>query len=342
MINNFSFALAADAPKLVDNVAFTVFGLDIYWYAIVITAGMVLALFLFFYLSKSIKLSQEDGITFFLICVPLGLIFARLFYIVSHVSEFFPLYTAEDFWTLLDIRSGGVTIIGGIAGGFFGGFLFAKKKKIKFLELLGTAAVPLLLGQAIGRWGNFFNQELFGPPVPEGATFFQHFPVGVYIDDIHAVLNDTVPGWHYSTVFFESILSVIGVVLLFLLFRKVKRKGTVLFGYLTWYFISRALVESIRVDAVFFGSMKISLGVLISIIIIPIAIVLGIVYFQNGTFKKFSFKKLPETVEVTPEESGAEAVPVDEQAAPVKNREKTASARLADFRKKYLSNKKKK
>ena len=280
----------------IDPVAFPLFGLEIKWYGLVIVAGMIAALFLFFYLSKDIGLKQDDGITLFLIVIPVGIVCARIGYVISHIPDYFPILTWSDFFRLFATWEGGVTIIGGIAGGTIAAILYARKKKINIIELLGAVGIPVLLGQAIGRWGNFFNQELYGPPVADGS-FFARFPLGVFIDG---------SGWHYSTVTYESVLSFIGVCLLLLLykglktkkkvyFKGVEYKGTVFFGYIAWYFMSRALVEPLRVDQVKFGNFPLSLGVIISLLIVPIAVVLGIIYYRNGTLKYLTFKKVRAT-----------------------------------------------
>ncbi|MDR1940433.1 MAG: prolipoprotein diacylglyceryl transferase [Clostridiales bacterium] len=297
--------LSAIPKRMLGPTAFEALGFSVKWYGIVIVFGMIVGLLLFTRLSKSVKLTSDDCISMFLVCIPAGIICARLGYVISHTSYYFPIATTAEFFELFAIWDGGVTIIGGIPGGVLGALVFAKVKKVKFLEVVGVASISLLLGQAIGRWANFFNQELYGPPVPEGATFFQQFPFGVYIENLldpdaigwHAT---EAGAWHYSAVLYESVLSFIGVALLLLLFRKVKHKGTVFFGYLAWYFISRALVESIREDAVFLGNMPISLGVLISLIIIPIAVLLGIIYYQNGSLKRLTFKKLDDDPDVVP------------------------------------------
>jgi phosphatidylglycerol:prolipoprotein diacylglycerol transferase len=324
---------------------------------------MIVALLLFFRFAKVIKFSQDDAITLFLIVVPSGIVGARVGYIVSHPEMFFPLSNFDDFLNLFAIWTGGVTIIGGIALGFLSAFLYAKKKKINMFELMGAASIPLLLAQAIGRWGNFFNQELYGTPVGEGASnIFRSFPFGVYIE--------AEGGWFYSAVFFESILSFIGAGLLYLLFRKSKYKGTIFFGYLAWYFLSRALVESIRVDALYFPPFPLSLGVIISVVIIPIAVLLGIIYYMHGSLKKLTFKKaaVPEAFPEDTEESDGEISPniaANENAIaekksvtaananlenksgvvntpPKTEREKTADGKLADYKRKFYANKKKK
>ncbi|MDR2046917.1 MAG: prolipoprotein diacylglyceryl transferase [Clostridiales bacterium] len=318
--------------ELIDRVAFTVFGMEIYWYAIVIVFGMVLALFVFMHLSKELSLKSDDGITLFLIAIPLGIVFARVGYVISHTSEFFPINEFADVFNIIWTRNGGVTILGGIPGGFLGAYIFARHKKVRFLELVGAAAMPLLLAQAIGRWGNFFNQEVYGEAVAEGSKFFQTFPFGVFIE--------TEGAWRYATFFYESFLSVIGSVLLYYLFKRVKYKGTVAFGYLAWYFLSRAIVESMRTDGVPVGGSNLSWGVLLSLIVFPVAILLGIVYYRNGSLKRLSFKKLPETEESAQMDiTAADNAEYDENSGAVK--EKTEAGRQADLKRKYYGNKKK-
>jgi phosphatidylglycerol:prolipoprotein diacylglycerol transferase len=321
--------------NMIDPIAIRLGPFEIRWYGIIIVSGMILALLIFIKLSKSIGLTDEDGITMFLICVPIGVLCARFGFVISHVDLYFPVDNMQDFIELFAIWDGGVTILGAIPGGLLGVLLFSKRKKVKFLDVVGTVAIPLLLAQAIGRWCNFPNQEVYGGAVPAGLKFFETFPFGVYIV--------AEGGWHYATFFYESVLSFIGVALLCVLLKKTKYRGTLAFGYLTWYFLSRALVESIRADAVFIGSSSLSWGVLMSIIVFPIAAVLGVIYFQNGSLKRLSFRKLPvievETivrkVEIPPETDAAE------HAEPQKVKEKSEASKLSDYQKKYYGNKKK-
>jgi phosphatidylglycerol:prolipoprotein diacylglycerol transferase len=318
--------------NMIDPVAFTLFGLfPIRWYGIIIVCGMIIALLLFIKLSKGIGLNDEDGITMFLICVPLGVLCARIGFVISHTGYYFPVDSFSDFVEIFAIWDGGVTILGAIPGGLFGVFLFARKKKVKFLDVVGSAAIPLLLAQAIGRWCNFPNQEVYGGPVQEGLKFFETFPFGVYIE--------AEGGWRYATFFYESVLSFIGVALLCVLLKKTKYRGTLAFGYLTWYFLSRALVESIRADAVFIGNSGLSWGVLMSLIVFPIAALLGVVYFQNGSLKRLSFKKLPE-IEIAP--PPVQEPPETEEPIETQNvKEKSEASKLSDYNKKYYGNKKK-
>jgi phosphatidylglycerol:prolipoprotein diacylglycerol transferase len=321
--------------NMIDPVAITLGPFEIRWYGIIIVSGMILALLIFIKLSKSIGLTDEDGITMFLICVPLGVLFARLGFVVSHAEIYFPVEDINDLIGIFAIWDGGVTILGAIPGGLLGVFIFSRRKKVKFLDVVGSAAIPLLLAQAIGRWCNFPNQEVYGGYVPAGLKFFETFPFGVYI------VGDG--GWHYATFFYESVLSFIGVFLLIVLFKKTRYRGTLAFGYLTWYFLSRALVESIRSDAVFIGNSHLSWGVLMSIIVFPIAALLGIVYFQNGSLKRLSFRKLPAIEpeipnfprEIPPEPE------FDEHTEVKAAKEKSEAGKLSDYKKKYYGNKKK-
>ncbi|MDR2091084.1 MAG: prolipoprotein diacylglyceryl transferase [Clostridiales bacterium] len=330
--------------NMIDPVAITVGPFPIRWYGIIIVGAMLLALALFVKMSKSIGLNDEDGITMFLICVPIGILCARIGYVLVHLSSYTPVNSLEDVISLFAIWDGGVTIMGGIPGGIIGVLIFAKKRKVKFFDVVGTAAIPLLLAQAIGRWCNFPNQEVYGGFVPEGLKFFETFPFGVFIAD----KGPTEYGWHYATFFYESILSFIGVALLLILYKKTKYRGTMIFGYLAWYFLSRALVESIRADAVpIVEGGGLSWGVLLSLIVFPIAVALGVIYYQNGSLKRLSFKRLPELPETLP--AADESAPSAEQnpeaearAEERKVKEKSETSKISDYNKKYYGNKKKK
>ena len=142
-----------------DPVAFTVFGIDIMWYAILISVGIVLAVLICCLRAPRYGLSSDQILNFVLICIPAGIIGARLYYVLFHWDWY-----AGDFAAMINIRAGGLAIHGGLIAGLGTAALLCRLWKIRPLNLLDLAAPEIALAQSIGRWGNYFNSEAHGGP----------------------------------------------------------------------------------------------------------------------------------------------------------------------------------
>lgn len=228
--------------------AFTIGNLDIKWYGIIITAAILIATIYCVFEFKRHKASVDYVLTLFLWVIPLAVIFARLAYVIFNPSEFFPFVSGgretwwEGFLNMWNIRGGGISILGAIPGGALGAFLnhITNKEKVNFMEVLDCLAPAVILGQALGRWGNFVNQELYGKIVTNPD--WQFFPFAVFIDDLD--------GWYQATFFYEMVLNLIGFAILVVFGRKVKKNLASLTFYLTYYLAVRSFMESLRSDAV--------------------------------------------------------------------------------------------
>ena len=139
--------------------AFTAFGIDIMWYGIIIAAAMVLAVVIIYRRAPMHKISSERTLDFVLVCVPAGIIGARLYYVAFNWE-----YYSGDLYKIINIRSGGLAIHGGLIFGFLAAILLCILWDIKPLNLLDLAAPAIAIAQSIGRWGNYFNQEAHGGP----------------------------------------------------------------------------------------------------------------------------------------------------------------------------------
>lgn len=221
-------------------VAFTIGGLEVKWYAIILVSGMIAGLIYIILDGKRYKLSSDFAIECWLWCIVLAIIFARFFYVVAHPSIYFPIESWDDFLNLFKIWNGGITILGGILGGILGAYIASVRYKRNFLMVCDYCAPAVLIGQIIGRWGNYVNQEAYGIVVTNPDL--QWFPFSVYIDQTQQ--------WHCATFFYEIVLNAIGFVALYLLSRKVKHNGIIAGGYIFWYCVVRAILETLRLDAV--------------------------------------------------------------------------------------------
>ncbi len=224
--------------------AITLFGLQIHFYGLLIVTGILLGVLLAIRRERALGLPADTTIDLSLACIPAALIGARAYYVLFSLDA----YASGPWWKVFAIWEGGMAIYGGILAGALTGFLYAKKKKIAFLRLGDLAAPSIALGQAIGRWGNFVNQEAYGAEALNPCA--QFFPNAVNIAGT----------WHYATFFYESIWCL-GIVIAILLLEKRKkftRTGDIFFAYLLLYALERGVVEGLRTDSLYLGSVRVS------------------------------------------------------------------------------------
>lgn len=237
---------------LIDNPGITIFGFKIYAYALCIVGGMIAAFFLISLLFKRRNMSPDLFMTYFCVTLPIALLTTRLFYCITDGMPF------SEWFSLQSIRQGGLSIIGGILGGIFGVALVSYIKKVNFFRAGDCIVVGLLLAQAIGRWGNFANQEVYGAEVTSSAL--QCFPFAVYINKTAGGncmqtftltfakwfgFETEITGgtWHYAFFFYESLANLIGALFIFLFVWKNPKKPN---GVATaWYFMHYGAVRSI-------------------------------------------------------------------------------------------------
>jgi phosphatidylglycerol:prolipoprotein diacylglycerol transferase len=223
---NYTWLLNADNPHI------TIFGFDIYAYAIIIVCGMIAAFFVISLLFRRRNMSADLFLTFFCICLPIAILTTRLFYCITSNMPI------EEWFSFESIRQGGLSIIGGIIGGAASVIGVCIVKKVNFFRAGDCIVVGLLLAQCIGRWGNFANQEVYGMVVDNPAL--QWFPFAVFIDADQS--------WHYAFFFYESMVTGTAAVLLFLNAWKNPNKpnGVNTACYFITYGLIRSIMEPLR------------------------------------------------------------------------------------------------
>lgn len=238
---------------------FTLLGVSIRWYGVLIALGVLGAVLICARREKNLALPRDTTLNLALICVPVGILCARLYYVLFS-WDYFRLHPAEIF----NLRLGGLAIYGGVLGGAAAALIYAKLKKISFPAIADLLAPGLAFGQALGRWGNFVNQEAYGGLVANAALRF--FPVATYIDG---------SGWHYATFFYESLWC--GLICLLLLVgegkRWFQRRGDLFLSYAFLYALERFLVEGLRTDSLCIGSLRVS-QLLSLIALLAVAVIL--------------------------------------------------------------------
>ncbi|EPA8157326.1 prolipoprotein diacylglyceryl transferase [Enterococcus hirae] len=234
----------------IDRVAFNLLGISIYWYALIIVSGIIIAMWLSSREAVRVGLKSEDVTDFMLWGLPLSIIGARLYYILFDL----PQYIADPI-QIFNIRSGGLAIYGGLIAGAITLYFFTKYHFISMWTFLDIAAPSVLLAQAIGRWGNFMNHEAYGPVTTR--IFLENLHIPRFIID-----NMYIEGFYRQPTFlYESVWSLIGFILLLFLRNKkhLLKKGEVLLVYVMWYSFGRFFIEGLRTDSLYFlGVIRIS------------------------------------------------------------------------------------
>lgn len=244
---------------------FGIEGLHITWYGVIIASGMLLGILLANLRAKRRGWTADLVLDFILLAIPLAVIGARMYYVAFEWEQY-----SQNLIKIFAINEGGLAIYGAVLGGFLAAFLFTRAAKFPFLALLDLVIPSLILGQMLGRWGNFINQEAFGEVVSNPAL--QFFPLAVYIDALGE--------WHQATFFYESFGNAILLVVTLLISRKRPKDGTLLSTYFIGYGLIRVFVEGLRADSLYlFGGIRVSQ--LLSGVLILIGIALLILIQQN-------------------------------------------------------------
>lgn len=221
--------------------SFSIGSLSIHYYGVIIAVGLLLAVLYGWKRAKSFGIKQDDITDGVLWIVPLAIVCARLYYCIFKWGDY-----ASNPISILYIWNGGLAIYGGVIGAAIGVIIHCKIKKIKLPALLDLVALGFLIGQCIGRWGNFFNREAFG---------------GITNSFLRMGLYNTFTGvveYHHPTFLYESLWNLAGFIGLHFLSKKRQYDGQIALGYVAWYGLGRAIIEGLRTDSLYLGSFRIS------------------------------------------------------------------------------------
>jgi len=235
---------------------FSIFGLNVKFYGIIMALSMLIGIVVAIKNTKYRNLTDNDIYKLALYVLPLSVIGARIVYVIGSSYNY-------SFLEIFKIWEGGLSIYGGIIGGAVGVVLFCILHKKNFFDIADIAVISLILGQAIGRWGNFFNQEVYGKIITDPS--WQWFPFGVLLENGE---------WHYALFFYESIINLAIFVVLQLLMKKQNKKGLIMALYLICYGTIRLIMEPMRMQEYNLMIFGIKLSSLISVI----SIITGIVF----------------------------------------------------------------
>lgn len=228
-----------------DPVAFTLFGLEVRWYGILIALGVVIGTLLALREGKRRGLNEDTLIDFLLFAIPGAIIGARAYYVIFSWD-----FYKDNPGEILNIRGGGLAIHGAVIGGIIIAIIFCRVKQLNFWTLGDIVAPSLILGQAIGRWGNFANQEAHGGPTD--------LPWGIIIDGVKV----------HPTFLYESLWNLLVFILLMYYRKRQKVEGEVFLLYIILYSLARGLIEGLRTDSLMWGDFRVAQLISLATIIV--------------------------------------------------------------------------
>ncbi|USK41574.1 prolipoprotein diacylglyceryl transferase (plasmid) [Cytobacillus firmus] len=247
----------------IDRIAYDIGPITIYWYGILIGIGMLLGWILAARESKKVGMEKELLSDLLLWAIPTSIICARLYYVIFKWE-----YYIKNPGDIFAIWEGGIAIHGGLLGAVITAVIFSRKQGISFWRLADIAAPSIILGQAIGRWGNFINQEAYGGEVSRS------FLESLLLPDL--IINQMyIEGAYYHPTFlYESLWNILGFVLLIFIRRLPIKRGEVFLSYIIWYSVGRYFVEGLRTDSLMLTeSVRIAQAMSLTLIVAAVLVI---------------------------------------------------------------------
>lgn len=311
----------------ISRVAVSIGSLEIYWYGVIIAVGFGLGLWVYLSHNRSCGIHPDEGLDIILWSMLGAIVGARAYYVAFQWDHY-----KDNLKEIFNLRGGGLAIYGGIIGALIVAFIVCRSKKLPMLPVADAAFPGVMLGQAIGRWGNFFNMEAFGTntTLPWGMT---SDTISNYLSRHQAALaaqgvmvDPSLPV--HPTFLYESLWNLIGVaVLLLWLFPRRSYDGQITLGYTAWYGLGRFFVEGLRTDSLMWGSVRVSQALGGVLFIVAAGLMLAIFLWSRKpmTLEYIEGEKKPRFVlrrYVDTEESRQRMAMLDRKLAEKKNRKK--------------------
>lgn len=246
-VNYISFPGLGIGEIPINRVAFTIFGRDVAWYGVIISFGMVLAFLLALKHAKKEGVSTDDLLDITIFTVIFSIIGARFYYVITSLDSYIVEGNfLETLKGMVAIWNGGLAIYGGIIAGAITVLVICRIKKLSFAKICDLIAPSLMLGQIIGRWGNFVNAEA------HGTETTLPWRMGI------RPAGSEITSYVHPTFLYESLWNLLGLIIILSLYKKKKYNGKVTLMYLAWYGFGRAFIEQLRTDSLYVGSFRIS------------------------------------------------------------------------------------
>jgi phosphatidylglycerol:prolipoprotein diacylglycerol transferase len=245
-----SFPLFGDQFVINPPTYFTIFGRPVYWYAVIIALGFILAMLYIMKRRDDFGLTQDNILDMFILSVPFGIIGARLYYVIFNSADYF----GPGKWiNILKVREGGLAIYGGVIAAVLAIFIYSRRKHIPYAVFLDVGALGLLIGQAVGRWGNFMNREAYGS---ETELLWKM-----------GLITDSGTLYVHPTFLYESLWNIVGFILIHIFTKKYRRyDGQTFLLYLAWYGFGRFWIEGLRTDSLYLFSTNIRVSQLVAVL----------------------------------------------------------------------------
>ncbi|GHU52759.1 hypothetical protein FACS1894132_03140 [Clostridia bacterium] len=270
----------------VQKIAFTIFGVQIAWYGVIISVAMAISIIYAFSHSDRFNLDNDKMLDAVIGGIIGGVIGARLYYVIMKHEDY------KTFKDIINIREGGLAVYGGIIGAFLTAYVICRIKKLSFLKLFDLAGICLCIGQAIGRWGNFFNQEAFGTntKLPWGMTSQEVQGYILSITNDGKLANGKELLWDvpvHPCFLYESIWCVLGFVFLAWYSKRRKFDGQIFLMYIGWYGLGRFFIEGLRTDSLYIGNIRASQ--LVAALCVIVSATLLVILSKKSTANKTAF-----------------------------------------------------
>lgn len=311
----------------ISRVAVSIGSLEIYWYGVIIAVGFGLGLWVYLSHNRSCGIHPDEGLDIILWSMLGAIVGARAYYVAFQWDHY-----KDNLKEIFNLRGGGLAIYGGIIGALIVAFIVCRSKKLPMLPVADAAFPGVMLGQAIGRWGNFFNMEAFGTntTLPWGMTsdtisnYLSRHQAALLAQGV--VVDPAMPV--HPTFLYESLWNLIGVaVLLLWLFPRRSYDGQIMLGYTAWYGLGRFFVEGLRTDSLMWGSVRVSQALGGALFIVAAGLMLAIFLWSRKpmTLEYIEGEKKPRFVlrrYVDTEESRQRMAMLDRKLAEKKNGKK--------------------
>ena len=280
-----------------DNVAFTIGeSFQVYWYGVIITLGIILAFVYASFRAKYEKIKVDDLIDVALWTVILGVIGARLYYVLTTLENYIP--DPFDFGqfmkNIFNLREGGLAIYGGIICGILGIVIATKIKKINTIKLMDMAGPGVMIAQSLGRWGNFFNGEAHGGVLSEGSPLY-FIRMGLLPNED----SSFTMFYYHPTFLYESLWNLTGFILINIFYKKKKFNGQIACMYLAWYGFGRFFIEGLRTDSLYIPGTEIRISQLVGALCFVVfggLLVAGFIYSKKFNDPEAKLTKFDELI----------------------------------------------
>ncbi len=297
-VNFISFPGLGIGEMRIDKIAFSVFGLEIRWYGIIIAFAMIAGFTLACRRAKKVGISVDSMLDYGIYTIIFGVIGARLYYVIFSGGSY------HSFYDVIAIWNGGLAIYGGLIAGIITVFTVCRIKKQSFPAMLDIIAPCAMLGQVIGRWGNFVNAEAYGYNPDKIALYENSFLRMDIRADGSEFVRHTMP-----TFLLESLWNLIGLILILLVVDRLKKyDGQIVLFYLTWYGLGRTFIEMLRSDSLYISDIRVSslLGFLCFLSGLALMIIFGL-KAKRKKLDEVPYESIYSKNESTSDQSGSNA-----------------------------------